>query len=85
MDERLRTPNATKRTVQGIVNNLLNIQFFRTEAEGVLPEETLNELDVVTEQAAKQIRVRGNLDEVREKQMMSGVGIDYASKPTNES
>ena len=56
-EERLRILNATMRTVQDIVNNLLNnIQFFRTEAEGVSPEEALNHLDVVIEQAAKQIR-----------------------------
>jgi len=85
-EERLRILNATMRTVQDVVNNLLNnIQFFRTEAEGVSPEETLNHLDVVIEQAVKQIRSPGNLDEVREKQMASGVGIDYAAKPRNVS
>ncbi len=34
-----------------------------------LPEETLEQLDGVVEDAAKQIRPLGNLDEGKEKQM----------------
>ena len=82
--QRLRVLKATMRTVQDIVNNLLNnIQLFRMDAEGALPEETLKQLDAVVEEAASQIRALGNLDEVKEKQMALGVGIDYTSEPTN--
>jgi hypothetical protein len=84
--ERLEVLHATMRTVQDIVNNFMNnIQFFRMEAEGALPEEKLKQLDAVIEQAAKQIRALGSVDEVREKQMASGVGIEYASEPMNVS
>jgi hypothetical protein len=84
--ERLKILHATMRTVQDIVNNFLNnIQFFRMEAEGTLPEETLQQLDAAVEQAARQIRALGNLDEVKARQMASGVGIDYPSETTKRS
>jgi hypothetical protein len=83
-EQRLRVLKATMRTVQDIVDNFMNnIQLFRMEAEGALPEETLKQLDGVVEEVAKQIRALGNLDEVKEKQMASGLGIDYTSEPTN--
>jgi hypothetical protein len=84
--ERLKVLHATMRTVQDIVSNLLNnIQFVWMEAEGALPEETLKQLDRAIEQAERKIRALGNLDEVKGKQMASGVGIDYASEQTNVS
>jgi len=79
-EQRLRVLKATMRTVQDVVNNLLNkMQLFRMEAEGVLPETTLKEMDDAIHEAAAQIRALGNVDEVIEKQMASGVGIHHGS------
>jgi hypothetical protein len=69
-EQRLRVLKATMRTVQDIVNNFLsNVQLFRMGAEGALPEEILKQFDGIVEEAAKQIRALGNVDEVNEKRM----------------
>jgi hypothetical protein len=77
-EQRLRVLKATMRTVQDIMNNLLNnMQLFRLDAEGVLPDTTLKEMDEAIDRAATKIRALGNLDAVIEKPMASGVGVHY--------
>jgi hypothetical protein len=80
-EQRLRVLKATMRTVQHILKNFLNnIPLLQTEAESAVPEETLEQLDGVVEDAAKQTWALGNLDEEKEKLMGSGVGIDYTAE-----
>jgi CheY-like chemotaxis protein len=81
--QRLRVFKATIRTVQDIVNNLLNtFQFVRLETEGQLPAEMLTLVDRMIEEAAVKLRTLGDLETVKEKEMTIGLGIDY---PGSES
>jgi PAS domain S-box-containing protein len=74
----LRVFKATIRTVQDIVNNLLNsFQLVRLEAEDQLPAEMLTLIDRMIEEAAVKLRALGNLETVKEKEMAIGLGIDY--------
>ena len=76
--QRLRVFKATIRTVQDIVNNLLNaFQFVRLEAEGQLPAEMLTLVDRMIEEAALKLRALGDLETVKEREMTIGLGIDY--------
>jgi hypothetical protein len=81
-EHRLHVLQVTMRTVQDTVNNLLNnLQLVRLDAEGVLPDQTVQQLDDLIDQTAVQIRALGNLDEVKEIQMAAGTGIDYRPHP----
>jgi PAS domain S-box-containing protein len=76
--QRLRVFKATIRTVQDIVNNLLNgFQFVRLEAEGQLPAEMLTLVDRMIHEAALKLRTLGELETVKEKEMTIGLGIEY--------
>jgi hypothetical protein len=66
------------RTVQDIVNNLLgSLQLAHLEAEGQLPSEMLTLVDQIIQQAAARLKSLGDLETVREKEMVIGLGIDY--------
>ena len=66
------------RTVQGIVNNLLNsLQLAHHEAAGQLPDEMLTHVDGMIREAAAKLKSLGDLETVREKEMVIGLGIDY--------
>jgi two-component system, sensor histidine kinase and response regulator len=76
--QRLRVFKATMRTVQDIVNNLLNsLRLAHLEAE--LPPEMLTLVDRMIEEAAAKLKALGDLETVQEKQMAVGPGIDYPS------
>jgi hypothetical protein len=76
--QRMRVFKATIRTVQDIVNNLLNgFQFVRLEGEGHLPAELLALVDQMVEEAGVKLKTLGNLETVTEKEMAVGMGIDY--------
>lgn len=76
--QRLRVFRATMRTVQDIVNNLLgSLQLAHLEAEGQLPSEMLTLVDQIIQQAAARLKSLGDLETVREKEMVIGLGIDY--------
>ena len=76
--QRLRVFRATMRTVQDIVNNLLGgLQLAHLEAEGQLPSEMLTLVDRIIQQAAARLKSLGDLETVREKEMVIGLGIDY--------
>ena len=76
--QRLKVFRATMTTVHDIVNNfLMNMQLIRMEAEGRLTEETVQLFDRLIEESAAELRVLGDLETVREKQMAVGIGIDY--------
>jgi hypothetical protein len=66
------------RTVQDIVNNLLNgFQLVRLEAESQLPAEMLTLIDQMIEEASWKLKALGDLETVNEKEMAVGLGIEY--------
>jgi hypothetical protein len=68
---------ATMRTVQDIVNNLLNgLQLVQLEAEGE-PAEMQSQVDGVIQEATTKLRALGDLETIKEKEMAVGLGIDY--------
>jgi PAS domain S-box-containing protein len=76
--QRLRVFRATMRTVQDIVNNLLNgLQLVHIEAEGQLPPEMQALIDQVIQEAAVKLKSLGDLETVEEKEMVMGQGIEY--------
>ncbi len=83
-EERLKVLRATMRTVHDIVNNFLtSMQLFQMEAEekNALNPETLELMDNIIQDTAAKLRKLGNLEATPEKQMASGVGIDYDQGP----
>jgi PAS domain S-box-containing protein len=76
--QRMRVFKATIRTVQDIVNNLLNgFQLVRLEGEDHLPVGLLSMVDQMIHEAAVKLKTLGDLETVNEKQMAVGTGIDY--------
>jgi PAS domain S-box-containing protein len=76
--QRLRVFKATMRTVQDIVNNLLNsLQLVLLEAEGHVPAETLTLVNRTIQEASVKLKALGELETVQEKEMVMGLGIDY--------
>lgn len=76
--QRLQVFKATIRTVQDIVNNMLNsFQLVRLEAEGHLSAEILALIDGMVAEAALKLRMLGELETVSERAMAIGEGIDY--------
>jgi PAS domain S-box-containing protein len=77
--QRMRVFKATIRTVQDIVNNLLNsFLLVRLEGEGHLPAELLTRVDQMVQEAAVKLKTLGDLEIVNEKEMVVGTGIDYS-------
>jgi hypothetical protein len=76
--QRMRVFKATMRTVQGIVNNLLNeLQLVHLEAAGHVPAEVLAVVDRAIQEAAVKLTTLADLETVTEKEMALGLGIDY--------
>jgi len=76
--QRLRVFKATMRTVQDIVNNLLNgLQLVHLEAEDHVSAETRELVDRTIQEAAVKLKALGDLETVTEKEMGLGLGIDY--------
>jgi len=81
--QRLRVFKATMRTVQGIVNDLLNsLQLVHVEAESELPAGMPAVVDRIIREASMKLKRLGDLDTVKEKDMVMGPGIEY---PGSES
>ena len=75
--ERLRAVHVTMRTVQDIVNNCLNqLQVLRFEAEGHVPEASLEAFDEAIRSASAKLRALGNLEVFAEKEMAMGTGLE---------
>jgi hypothetical protein len=75
---RMQVLEATMRTVRDIVNNCLNnLQLFRMDADGVLPQTSLQLFDDVVQDTSARLKALGDLESVPERQMASGIGIDY--------
>ncbi|MEP7309500.1 MAG: PAS domain S-box protein [Acidobacteriota bacterium] len=76
--QRLRVFRATMRTVQDIVNNLLNgFQLVRLEAGSQLPASMLTLIDQMIEEASAKLKALGDLKTVNEREMAVGLGIEY--------
>jgi PAS domain S-box-containing protein len=76
--QRLRVFKATMRTVQDIVNNLLNgLQLVHVEAQGLEPAEMQALVEEVIQEAAVKLKTLGDLETVKETEMEMGLGIDY--------
>jgi PAS domain S-box-containing protein len=76
--QRLRIFKATMRTVQDILNNFLNsLQLVHLEAEGELPAEMLTMVNRMIQEAALKLRAPGDLETIKEREMVTGLGIDY--------
>ena len=81
--QRLRVFRATMTTVHDLVNNFLaSMQLIRLEAEEVLPQETLELFDRLIDDTATELRLLGDLQVVREKEMAVGLGIAYREDDT---
>jgi hypothetical protein len=66
------------RTVQNIVNNLLNgLQLVHLEANGPVPAETRAQVGRAIQEAAVKLKALGDLETITEKEMSIGLGIDY--------
>jgi hypothetical protein len=63
---------------EDIVNNLLNgLQLVHLEAEGHMPAEMVTLVDRMIQEAAVKLKTLGDLETVNEKEMATGLGIDY--------
>jgi len=81
--QRLRVFRATMTTVHDLVNNFFSsMQLIRLEAEDVLPQETLDLFDRLIDENAAELRLLGDLEVVREKEMAVGLGIAYRDGDT---
>lgn len=79
-EERLKVLQATMRTVHDIVNNfLLSLQLFQLKAEqkNALDPESLALMDSITQDTAAKLKKLSDLNSTPEKEMGSGIGIDY--------
>jgi len=82
--QRLRVFRATMTTVHDLVNNFLaSMQLIRLEAEDRLPPETLELFDRLIDDNAAELKLLGELEVVREKEMAVGTGIDYRADATS--
>lgn len=76
--QRLRAFKATMRTVQDIVNNLLNgFQLVHLDAEGQQHIEMRMLVDQTIQEAAVKLKALGDLETVTEREVAIGLGIDY--------
>ena len=65
--QRLSVLKATMRTVQEIVNNAFNeLQLFRLDAEGLLPQESLKLFDGIIRETAAKLKVLADLESTAE-------------------
>ena len=84
--QRLRVFRATMTTVHDLVNNFLaNMQLIRLEAEERLPQDTLDLFDRLIDDNAAELRLLGELEVVREKEMAVGTGIEYPSATSRDA
>jgi hypothetical protein len=66
------------RTVQDIVNNLLNgLQLVHLEGEGHMPADMVTMVDRMIQEAALKLKTLGDLERINEKETAIGLGIDY--------
>jgi len=75
---RLMVFRATMRSVHELVNDVLQqMQVFRMEAEGLMPEETLKSFDDLIHRTADELQALGNLESTPEIDTPFGRSIDH--------
>jgi hypothetical protein len=80
--EQLRVLRMTMRTVQDIVSNaLMSLYEFREEAEPHVSTRALELFDHIIADTAQRLQTIGDLENVAEKPMVIGMGIDYPIPP----
>jgi PAS domain S-box-containing protein len=80
--EQLRVLRMTMLTVQDIVSNaLMSLYAFREEAEPHVSTRALKLFDHIIGDTAQRLQAIGNLENVAEKPMVIGIGIDYPIPP----
>ena len=76
--QRLIVFKARMRTVHQIVNNALNeMQLFRLNAEGLMPEESLMSFDELIKRTAAKLKALGDLESIPDRESPIGRTIDY--------
>jgi PAS domain S-box-containing protein len=81
--QRLRVFKATMRTVQDIVNNVLNaLQLLHLESDEGAPSAERMLVDRVVQEAVARLKTLGDLETIIEKEMAMGPGIDYPGAPS---
>lgn len=79
--QRLMVFKATMRSVHELVNDSLNqMQLFRMQAVGLMPEESLTSFDDLIERTAEELRALGNLQSTPERDTPLGRSIDHEFK-----
>jgi hypothetical protein len=79
--QRLRVFKATMRTVQDIVNNLLNgLRLVHLEAEGHVPAEMLELVDRTIQESAVKLKALGDLETVTEKKWASARALTIPTR-----
>jgi hypothetical protein len=75
--EQLRVVHVTMRTVHDIFNNCLNqLQLLRMDAEGRVPNESLELFDAAVRDAAARLKALGDMPAFAETPMAIGPGLD---------
>jgi hypothetical protein len=74
--ERLRVVKVTMRTVQDVVNNVLNqLQLVRFEAEGRVSDASIRLFDDAIRDTNEKLKELGDLDAYTKAQMSNGIGL----------
>jgi hypothetical protein len=76
--QRLMVFKATMRSIHELVNDALNqMQLFRMEGEGLMPEESLVSLDNLIKRTAAELTALGDLESTPERDTSLGRSIDH--------
>jgi hypothetical protein len=76
--QRLRVLKATMRTVREIVNSAFNqLQLFRLDAEGLLPQESLTSFDDIVRGTVAKLKALADLESTHETVSPFGASIDW--------
>ena len=76
--EKLKTLQATMRSVQDIVGNALNhLELVRVQAEeyGTLPQQSIDEIDQIIDETSNKLSKLANMKRIRKKSLSSGVEV----------
>lgn len=77
-EEKLKTLQATMRSVQDIVGNALNhLELVRIQAEefGTLPQQSIDEIDQIIDETSNKLSKLANMKRIRKRSLSSGVEV----------
>lgn len=87
-EEKLRTLQATMRSVHDIVGNALNhLELVRLQAEesGTLPQRSLHEIDQIIDETTSRLGKLANMKTIRKRSLSSGVEVMDAESGDDDS